>query len=374
MNFFVMKYNFKSTIRNKSAMFWSLIFPFVLATVFKLTFGGFDNVKEGFKNIPVAIENDIYLNVFNQINAGETKLFDIKEFDDMNKALEENEIIGYITTVGGEAEVVIKKNTLETVLFYNIANYINHNYAAVLEIVKSPEAAVRMEEIIKDLSESGKVNIESGADLSGKSKMAIYFYGLMAMICMGASSFGVNVVENSSLKSDVKHTRRLAVSPVKRSRMLVADFMSNTIITMVNTIILYIYIRYLLKVDFGGTGVQIIIGLILGNIMSILMGMCIALLVKGSADYKMTISAAVYVGSSALTGMMGAGVAGFVENHARIINYINPGSVLTKMFTSLYMYNNNAAYIGYLLNLLAIMAVFAVFSALLARRRRNDCI
>jgi ABC-2 type transport system permease protein len=48
-------YNLKSIYRNKETVFWSFLFPFLLATLFFLTLGNLSDA-EGFRPVPIGVE------------------------------------------------------------------------------------------------------------------------------------------------------------------------------------------------------------------------------------------------------------------------------------------------------------------------------
>lgn len=49
------KYHFKSSIRNKSAIFWCFAFPLILATLFYFAFGNLLKESEKLEPVPVAV-------------------------------------------------------------------------------------------------------------------------------------------------------------------------------------------------------------------------------------------------------------------------------------------------------------------------------
>ena len=93
----------KILLRNKSLLFWTLIFPFILGTFFHLALG---NVGEDFefKVIPIAVvDNDKYKEnkVFNELilnlsKENENQLFETKYVDENNakELLDKDEIDG----------------------------------------------------------------------------------------------------------------------------------------------------------------------------------------------------------------------------------------------------------------------------------------
>ena len=126
--------------------------------------------------------------------------------------------------------------------------------------------------------------------------------------------------------------------------------------------------------DFAGSQLQIIGGLLVGNIMAMAMGMFIALATRVGTNAKFGLSAGIYVFSSFLAGMMNTSVAGFITNNIPLLNYINPATVLTRMFTSLYLFDDARVYMYSIMNILLISLVLFIGGAIFARRNSNDSI
>ena len=72
--------------------------------------------------------------------------------------------------------------------------------------------------------------------------------------------------------------------------------------------------------------------------------------------------------------MMNASTAGFITNNIPLLNYINPATVLTRMFTSLYLFDDARVYMYSIMNILLISLVLFIGGAIFARRNSNDSI
>lgn len=375
MFWFLVKYSLKEAIRSKATMFWTLLFPFVLATVYGAVLLNLDDKKMMVEPIPIMVEDKNYKMVFDKITLEEGKpMFEVKAYENPEESLKEGKIIGFIKGSGKEAEVVLKQGDVKATILYNMTNRINHTYQAVEEIMKEEENREKLASLFNDISKSGEIEIKNGMEGKNKKRFVSYFYSLMAMICFGAMSFGVVVVEDNSVISDRKSARRRAVSAISKSKMIFADFVASILVNLTSTLILFVYIRYGIGVEFGGDNLKILAGLILGNIMAILMGMLVSLSIKAKTDTKISISAVFYVFSSALAGMMVTSVSGFINDKMPIVNHINPATILTKMFTSLYLYEGSEMYFKYFLNAGVFCIICLGLVMLLMRRRSYDSI
>lgn len=373
MFFFLLKYSVKETVKNYSAVFWTLAFPFLMATFFGFAFGNYDENKMKLERIPIMIEDEMYEKIFREIKMEDKPVFDILPYHEPQAAMKEGKIEGFLRGKGQDVKVSLKQGSHRSVLIYNVANHINRNFIAIAEILENPENYKKIENLAQDISESHDIKIANGMEGKNKKRAVPYFYALLSMVCLGGMAFGVYSVESSSVVSDVKAARRRMVSPVSRARFIIADVANSLLVSASFSLILFAYIRYGWKIDFGSDG-KVITGILLGNVMAILLGMIVALLFKGKTDTKISISAAFYVLSSSLSGMMVSDIAGFINHRAPILNHLNPGTVLTKLFTSLYLYEDKSRYFIYLGNLMIYILVTFVFVLILLRRRNYDSV
>ena len=120
------KYAFKTLIKNKALVFWTLVFPFILAILFNMAFARLHDY-DVFEAFDVAVVNDqayednkVFSEAFKSLSEeGDEQLFKT-QYVDKEKAedlLEKEEIEGYVYIVDGEPHVKIKANGLnQTVL------------------------------------------------------------------------------------------------------------------------------------------------------------------------------------------------------------------------------------------------------------------
>ena len=106
--------------------------------------------------------------------------------------------------------------------------------------------------------------------------------------------------------------------------------------------------------------------------MSIVIGVVLTMLIKGSADMKYSIVSTAYVASCFLAGLMNSRIPAMISNKAPLVNYINPATVVTRMFTSLYLYDDNKMFFAGILNVLLITVAAGCFVVILARRKSYD--
>lgn len=101
-----------------------------------------------------------------------------------------------------DLELILGNKIIPNTVLFATTNVINNKSNLVAEIFKEKRGDVNLDEIIKE-SSTNKDFLKNGFDLSGKLQMNQYFYTLLAMVCLGASSSGVAAVNMIQLNSGV---------------------------------------------------------------------------------------------------------------------------------------------------------------------------
>lgn len=374
---FLFKYGLITTLREKNVVFWLICFPFFLATIFGVVLHDLGK-SEPINPIPIHVEDNQYKVIMEKFRYEGKPIFKLKNVKDPKQALKEGQIKAYIYSSPisnssyslNKPSVKVFDEDTDTGIVYNTVNNIYHSHLSIEELMKYPANHEKLNEMIAFLA-TKNIPLTNGRDMNGKNMTVTFFYALLAMICLGTSSFGINIVEHLNPHSELSFSKRLGIVPIGKMKLITPIFCSNILISIVTSFILFFYIRNILGVEFGGHTWQIILGIILGNIMAMSMGIVFALAIRGSVDMKYTITSSFYVFSCFLAGMMVSHIPALITNYAPAINYINPATVLTRMFTSLYLYNDIAMYMLGILNVIIITFALLIVAKLLARRNTN---
>ena len=121
------KYSLKILLKNKSLLFWSLVFPIILGTLFKLAFSNIEN-SETFNIIDIAIVNNSEINPFYKetikslsSNESENQIFATKyvTLNEAKNLLNDKKISAYIQFEEDTPVIHVKENgTNETIIRY----------------------------------------------------------------------------------------------------------------------------------------------------------------------------------------------------------------------------------------------------------------
>lgn len=388
-----LKYTIKTLFKNKVLIFWTFAFPIILGVFFNMAFSNIEK-DETLQIFDIAVvdndefeEQKIYKQALEQLadDNNENKLFNIKYVNEneANNMLDNSEIKGYVIFKDNEPEVVVKENgTYQTVLKFVITE-IGQNKTIVEEISKnSIEQEIKngnylfdAEKIANDISnkiEKQEVNLKNISN-SNLSYMQIEYYTLIAMACMYGGMIGLTVI-NNCLANMSNKGKRIAVSPNKKSIIVLSSTIGAYFVGMIGIGILMLFLKFVLKVDFGDNIGLIILLSAIGDLAGISLGVLIASVFKLSEGAKVGITIAITMFLSVLSGMMGVTLKYVIDKNIPIINLINPNNLITDGFYSLYYYESFNRYFRDIKYLLVFVVICMVISFISLRREKYDSI
>ena len=388
-----LKYTIKTLFKNKVLIFWTFAFPIILGVFFNMAFSNIEK-DETLQIFDIAVvdndefeEQKIYKQALEQLadDNNENKLFNIKYVNEneANNMLDNSEIKGYVIFKDNEPEVVVKENgTYQTVLKFVITE-IGQNKTIVEEISKnSIEQEIKngnylfdAEKIANDISnkiEKQEVNLKNISN-SNLSYMQIEYYTLIAMACMYGGMIGLTVI-NNCLANMSNKGKRIAVSPNKKSIIVLSSTIGAYFVGMIGIGILMLFLKFVLKVDFGDNIGSIILLSAIGDLAGISLGVLIASVFKLSEGAKVGITIAITMVLSVLSGMMGVTLKYVIDKNIPIINLINPHNLITDGFYSLYYYESFNRYFRDIKYLLVFVVICMVISFISLRREKYDSI
>lgn len=388
-----LKYTIKTLFKNKILIFWTFAFPIILGIFFNMAFSNIEK-DEKLKVFDIAVVNDsqfenqkIYQEALKELSAddSENKLFNIKyvKKEKANSLLDDSDIEGYIIFKNEEPQVVVKKNGTYQTLIRFVVTEIGQNKAIVEDLTKKTveneiakgSTSFDPEKIAKDILEkinNGQVNMKN-ISASNLSYMQIEFYTLIAMTCMYCGMLGLTAINNCLANMSSKG-KRISVSPNKKSIIVLSSAIGSYLVSMVGIAILILFLRFVLKVDFGDNTPLVILLSAVGDLAGISMGVLIASVFRVSEGAKTGITIAITMFLSVLSGMMGVTLKYVIDKNVPVINLINPNNLITDGFYSLYYYDTLDRYLRDVTYLLVFVVICLTISFISLRREKYDSI
>lgn len=331
-------------------------------------------------------KSEIYKESFKLLSdeTSENQLFNINYVtEDKAKTLLENkEIVGYVLITDKTKVVVNSSGVDETVLkcaveeIENQEKMINSLVEKELENTLPMELAnINYEEIYKNTIskiEGTNSNIE---DISREnlSYTMIEFYTLIAMASLYGGILAI-VSINNCLANMTSQGKRVAVSPTKKGKLILSSVLASYIAQIVGLLLLFLYTIFVLKVDFGNNLPMIILLALTGSLAGLSLGIFVSTFIKANDNAKTGILIALTMFWCFLSGMMGITMKYIVDKNIPIINKINPASMITDGFYSLYYYDTLNRYYFNVISLLIFSLVLILLSVKHLRRQKYDSI
>lgn len=368
-------YQIKRLLRSPTPMFWSVGFPVILGGLFYFMFGNIADVQQ-FSEVPVGIivekQNDAFLDLMKNVEVEEdTAMFKVTEYqntEDAEAALKKEEITGYVIVKGEDFEMVVTESSISSSLIKTFLDQYKQNFALIAEVaVNHPQ---RVADVVMNLYEGSGMDIRE-IPLKGQDKdpYTQYFYALLAMACLIASSIGVQ--NGLSIQADLSSVgARRNVAPTKKMTQVLADFWATLFIycilmTGVLAVLVFVYKR-----DFGTQTGLVLLATYVGSFVGLAGGTMLAVVIKGSQSAKEGLAVAFFLVSSFLGGLQWVDITYILEQNCPIINRINPATLMVNSYKSLVVFGDVSQYMVNVITLLGIGILFLGISIMKLRRTR----
>lgn len=363
----------KCLLRNKQAIFWSYLFPLLLATCFYFTLNNlwkiesFETISIGYQEIPNTSVDFNKLLSKAKVN-NETPMFEITYCDEEEAAVlfSENKIDAFI--IGGtEPELVIKSNGFnQTIVKSFLDSY--YRMSSVISTILSENPNAIAEGLLDDVMQFDTF-VEEKTDGKEPDQVLIYFYALFAMTCLFATNWGLEEVVNIQANLSARGAR-VSVSPVNKMKLYLSNLLAAFTGHMISVVLLFLYILFILKMDFGKNLFPIFGICIIGSLAGLFLGCTVGVWTKMKTEVKEAILTTIVMIGSFLSGMMYADIKYIIAKNVPILGYINPVNLVADAMYSLYYYDT---YEKFYLNaiILGIITVLLCFASYLGVRRKS---
>jgi len=370
----------KVLLKNKSMLFWTLIFPFVLGTFFQLALG---NIGESFelKIIPIAVvnseqyqNNEVFKTVITSLSEeNENQLFDTvyvtgKEAEVL---LRNEEVDGYIIIDDDNPKMVVKQNGInQTIIKGVLDEYYQMSSVTTNLITYNPEVIYNglLENLYKEnnyILDDSNENIDFSIN---------YFFTLIAMACLYGSLIGLEVIKDSEANLSTKGAR-MCMAPVNKFKVVLAGLFAGYVIQLVALILLFLYLIFVFKVNFGNQILPTVLLSAIGCLAGISLGVFVGVCNKKSEGFKTGLLISSIMACCFFSGMMGMiSIKVYFDNTFPLLAQINPINIITDGLYSLFAYDNLNVYYNCLMRISIFTLVIIVLSFIFIRRKKYDSI
>ncbi len=358
-------FRLKCLYRNKESIFWCYLFPIIMASCFFFAFNNLWKI-ENFDTLPIAYvsggeEKEEFTQVLEAaVTSKNVKMFDIKYCDEIaaKKLLEDGDIDAYIE---GSIDPILytKENGLNETIIKSFLDTYRQMSTTVTTILESNPNAIA-EGLLDDVI-LRDTYVKEVKDDKKPAELLVFFYSLIAFTCIFSGNWGLD--EAINIQADLSSQgARVSVSAVPKMKLFLCNMLAAFTAHMGSLLLLFLYMYYIIKVDFGDNLLYLFIACMIGSFAGLGMGAFIGVWVKKKTEVKAAILIAISLGGAFLSGMMVSEIKYMIATKFPLLSYINPVNLLTDSMYSLYYYDT---YEHYYINI-AILSIIAVIFSVLA--------
>jgi len=373
----VLNYRLKCFLRDRQMIFWTLLFPLLLATLFHLAFANLVSIEK-FISIRIAVvDNEAYrqnqtfqaaLTAASTADESGNRLFEVTlaDAEAAGQLLKANKIDGYIEA-DDSLGLVVRSTGLNQSIIKSFLDDYNQTKTSLEEIIMKNPSAIQSGIINAAQTRMDYLQDTTGNGAAGNPAV-IYFFSLIAMTALYGGFWGMRVVTDLQANQSPQGAR-ISVAPVHKMVLLLIDVLAAFVIQFAIILILIAYIGLGLGYEFGDQLGMVVLTALAGCFMGISFGACIAALIKQKEGIKSGILISANMLMAFLSGMMYHGIKYLVIKAVPIMAWLNPANIMTDAFYALY-YGNSSRCALNIVGLLAFGAGFCLIAYSVLRRQK----
>ena len=367
MFFHIFKYNIRQLLREKTGLFWTLVFPLLLSTLFRLAFSNL-NETAFFEKISVAVVSSAQADTVFLEAMASSELFDMQETDIVkaDELLTKGDITGYIT-FAAEPQLIVGKSGMNESMLKTFMDTYAQRTSTMEQVYRNNPQGLTQAFLDKLSAETSYTEAQPVSKSS--NSMVIYYYALLAMTVLMMATYGCGVIMEIQANQSAR-AARVSVAPTHKMKIFLASVSATFITQLVCILIVLAYQILVLGVDFGASLGKVVLLCLVGCIMSITFGTALGAVFPKSEYLKTGVVVAITMLESFLAGLMAVEVKYFVQKALPIMGYLNPAALITDALYALFYYDTFERY--YIsLGILGVMAAVccAVTYSVLRRQK-----
>ncbi len=374
----IFSYRLKCLVRDRQMLFWTLIFPILLAALFGMAFSNLGNA-DNFTSIPIAVVNNAQyqnetgfqsaLQLASDENPESTnQLFHIRleSREEADADLQNSNIKGYILLDNGFHLIVKESDISQSIIKQFLDTYLQTASAYKTIAQSSPAAAMH---IVSPASQNHISELTPSERFSTTPASLISFYGLIGMACLFGGFWGRKQISDHQANLSPQGAR-INMAPVHKLKSLGYSLLAAILIQFITLLALLAFLAFAIGIDFGSQIGYILLICLAGSMVGVAFGALIGAATKKNDHFKTILLMSASMLCTFLTGMMAANVKSAILQYAPILAYLNPANVISDAFYSLYYYSSPDRFYLSIAILFGMSGVFYFIVYLISRRQR----
>lgn len=371
----LIKYNLLVKVKNFATTFWPLIFPILLGTMFYFAFGNINDAD--FETVQVGIVKEeepdtLFLMFLDQVENNGNHLIATQELSGSAALAKlENEEISGIYYVGKSPSLTVAANGIPQSILQSVLSSYETGKSTIRQIVRTHPSGLwkGIRQMLNQQETITQVSL-GGHTINGNVQ---FFYALIAMTCLYGCfiGFGSAITLQANITS---LAARRCITPTHKLKLILSEQITSFLLGYLDVIVLLIYLRYILKLDFQGKIRPMLLISFFGSLIGVSIGIFVGSIGKMKEGVKIGIILGFSMVCSFLSGLMNNTMKDIVEKNAPFINRINPAALISDAFYCINVYDDMGRYYRNLITLAVMSVVLVTASFLLIRRESYDSI
>lgn len=373
MFFQLIGYRLRCLLRDKELVFWTLLFPLLLSTLFHFAFSNLLS-EEPFDPVPCAViddaayqQDELLQQVLASVSEGEAPLLNLETLSaaDARQALEDGRIAGYLTA-GNALSLTVTQDGLPESILTAFCNTYVQSADMVRQVAQTDPAA--LPGLIEQLGDRQTYLADASFSPAPPDIRLIYFYALIAMTCLYGSFWGLR--NATDLQADLSpQGARRSLAPSRKMTVVLTDSLAAFVLQLAEVLLLLLYLNLVLGIDFGSQLGYVLLTCAVGSAVGVSLGSCVGTVIRKNDNIKIALLIACTMVLSFLAGLMYVDMKYIVATHAPILAYLNPVALISDAFYCLYVYTDHHRFF---LNIGLLCAFGLVFSAISILKMRRE--
>lgn len=337
-------YRLKCMLRKRDLVFWTLLFPLFMATLYHFAFGQM-MPWEAFEPIDTAVvDNAAYQKdaglqqmLFALSAPGEEQLLNltVTNEEEAIRLLNENAVVGVIHTSQQGVVLEVEQSGLGQSILKAILDDYRQTSSTIESILQlNPAAAPELLEAVRQRATYLVATSFSDAD---PNPVLISFYALIANTCLFGSSWGLKNTTDTQASLSEQGLRRSA-APTHKLLVVASDTAAALLVTYCEVLILLAFVGLVNGVEFGAELGKILLVCLLGSLAGVALGTAVGTLLRLSEGVKSALLTVTTLFCSFLSGMMYPNMKYIIDRAVPWLSYINPVALISDAFYSLYIF------------------------------------
>lgn len=370
------RYSILTAVRERTTMFWSLLFPIILGFFFHMGFSG-ANESEIMNLIPTGVvteesssESENFLTFLEEMDGDTLELISYDSETEAIEALEQKQISGYFLN-GTNRSLVVNGTGLSESILSELMNTYVQNESIFIDISenhveKLPAAIAAIENYTTYTKE---------ISLGGQSldNYITFFFALISMACLYGCFLGFQKAMELQAYNSPLGARR-SVTPTHKFKLIITDWLAIVFLHYINLLILLFFIQFVFRMNLGTRWGMILLVTFIGDVIGVSIGFLIGSLGKAKEGIKIGVMIGISMVLSFAAGLMFGDMKNIIETHAPILNRLNPAALISDAFYCISIYDDPGRLARNLILLGIMSAALILISFFVTRRERYDSI